>query len=538
MNRLIALSILFLGSMQLWGQALDTEDPSSPPAVTYTDIHDFVETDGCCTLYPSMLAQGEDGNIYGATTSGGVGYGNIFMIPPSGTFTNLYNFSANGLYPQGGISLGTDGNFYGATYQGGTGHAGTLFQITASGTEKALYNFTNTTDGAYPRVPPVQAGDGNYYGTTANGTVAVLYQLTGSGTFKVMVTLAAQSYSPLLLATDGNLYGTTLLGGTFGKGTIFKYSPGATTVTTLFNFQNEFSPTGPLIQGVDGKLYGTASTGGTGDGGAIFHITTGGTYKVIYNFSTTGATDGRYPYGGVVQGSDNKLYGVASTGGANSVGTLFNVSTSGSSFQVLYNFATATGSTPYSALLLHTNGTIYGITYTGGAHGYGCIYSVKASLKAFVKPLNKVSAKVGSSFGLLGQGFNTATGVTIGAGTATPTIKSDTYMTAKPVAGATTAQVIVDEPSGNLSTPLTFNITPTISSFSPASGPVGTVVVITGQSLTGATKVKFGGIAATSFTINSNTQVTATVPTGAVTGKIKVTTAGGTATSSTNFTVQ
>jgi len=64
------------------------------------------------------------------------------------------------------------------------------------------------------------------------------------------------------------------------------------------------------------------------------------------------------------------------------------------------------------------------------------------------------------------------------------------------------------------------------------------VVVITGQSLTGATKVKFNGVAATSFTVNSNTQVTATVPTGATTGKIKVTTAGGTATSSTNFTVQ
>ena len=224
--------------------------------------------------------------------------------------------------------------------------------------------------------------------------------------------------------------------------------------------------------------------------------------------------------------------------GANGVGTLFSISTSGSSFTVLYNFVTSSGSTPYSALMLHTNGTLYGMTFTGGAHGYGSIYSVNAGLKAFVKPLNKVAAKVGSSFGLLGQGFNTAIGVTIGAGTATPTVKSDTYMTAKPVLGATTAQVIVDEPGGNLSTPLTFNITPTISSFSPTSGPVGTVVVITGQSLTGATKVKFNGVAATSFTVNSNTQVTATVPTGATTGKIKVTTAGGTATSSTNFTVQ
>jgi hypothetical protein len=49
--------------------------------------------------------------------------------------------------------------------------------------------------------------------------------------------------------------------------------------------------------------------------------------------------------------------------------------------------------------------------------------------------------------------------------------------------------------------------------------------------------VKFGGKAATTFTVNSDTQVTATVPTGAVTGKITITTPGGTATSSTSFTV-
>jgi hypothetical protein len=78
---------------------------------------------------------------------------------------------------------------------------------------------------------------------------------------------------------------------------------------------------------------------------------------------------------------------------------------------------------------------------------------------------------------------------------------------------------------------------PTIGSFTPTSGPVGTSVSITGTNLTGATAVSFNGTAATSFTVNSATSITATVPTGASSGAIAVTTPGGTATSSTAFTV-
>ena len=81
-----------------------------------------------------------------------------------------------------------------------------------------------------------------------------------------------------------------------------------------------------------------------------------------------------------------------------------------------------------------------------------------------------------------------------------------------------------------------FKIVPQILSFSPSSGSVGTSVTITGVSLTQTQRVTFGGVAAT-FTVNSDSQVTATVPTGAVTGKISVTTQGGTAVSSTSFTV-
>jgi hypothetical protein len=97
--------------------------------------------------------------------------------------------------------------------------------------------------------------------------------------------------------------------------------------------------------------------------------------------------------------------------------------------------------------------------------------------------------------------------------------------------------VNVVTPSGTLKSNQKFRVTPSVTSFSPASGPVGSQVTITGISLTQATKVTFGGAKIAVFTVNSDTKITATVPTGAVTGKIQVTTPGGTATSATVFTV-
>ncbi|HET6178454.1 MAG TPA: choice-of-anchor tandem repeat GloVer-containing protein [Candidatus Sulfotelmatobacter sp.] len=526
-DRLMLLAVLALASTLLHAQ-------------TYTVLHNFNETEGCCSNYPGMMAQGRDGNIYGATTGGGTHlYGNIFKMTPSGTLTSIYSFDpTNGAYPQGGISLGQDGNFYGTTYQGGAHSRGTIFKVTPAGVHTVLYSFSDTGDGAYPKTPPVQAQDGNLYGTTGNGSQYVLYQVTTSGTFTIAATILSQSYSPLLLGIDGNLYGTTLANGTYNGGTVFQFSPSLKTVKTIFNFHNEWSPTGPLMQGVDGALYGTTSSGGTGDGGVVFRLTTAGVYKILHTFSTTGATDGRFAYSGVVQGSDKFLYGVASVDGPGGFGTLFKVSTTGTGFAVVHSFAVATGDTPLTAFLAHTNGKLYGQTSHGGTHTpYGVVYSLDAGLSPFVNPVVLHSAKVGGTVEILGQGFTTATGVSFGTGTSTFTAVSSTYMTAKPVAGALTGQITVQEPSGNLLTPLKFKIVPSITSFTPTSGTVGTQVVITGMSLMGATAVKFGAIAATVFTVDSNTQATATVPNGAVTGKIQIVTPGGVATSATNFTV-
>jgi hypothetical protein len=75
---------------------------------------------------------------------------------------------------------------------------------------------------------------------------------------------------------------------------------------------------------------------------------------------------------------------------------------------------------------------------------------------------------------------------------------------------------------------------PTITSFTPASGDSGTLVIITGRNFLGATAVSFGGTPANSFTVNSANKITATTGYG-TSGKINVATPAGRAVSASNF---
>jgi hypothetical protein len=130
----------------------------------------------------------------------------------------------------------------------------------------------------------------------------------------------------------------------------------------------------------------------------------------------------------------------------------------------------------------------------------------------------------------------------------TPTTTSPTQVTAVVPAGATTGRIHVYTTAGQATSATNFTVVPvpapTITSFTPTFGPTGTSVKITGTNFSGTisgasfttTGVTFNNVTAT-FVVNSATQITATVPTTATTGPIKVTTPGGTATSTTSFTV-
>ena len=144
---------------------------------------------------------------------------------------------------------------------------------------------------------------------------------------------------------------------------------------------------------------------------------------------------------------------------------------------------------------------------------------------------------VGTSIGILGQGFTGTTAVTFNGSSASFSVVSDTYITATVPKAATVGIVAVTTPTGILSSLQRFIVLPSVLSFNPSSGKVGTTVVITGGGLTAASKVTFGGVKATLYTVNTASQITATVPIGAKTGKIAVTTPQATTTSSATFTV-
>jgi uncharacterized repeat protein (TIGR03803 family) len=520
---------------------------------TFSVLYNFGTNsgDGENPANPGIVAQGRDGNMYSTTVNGGAnGVGTVFKITPAGKITVIYSFNqAQGYAPYSGLTLGTDGNLYGTTAYGGSGGFGTVFKITPGGSFKVLYNFTGGTDGLYPMAPPIQGTDGNWYGTTQgdfhnNGS---LYRLSPSGKFKALYTFVGiqgsqQPKAPLLQATDGNFYGTTALGPVNNEGNIFRVSRSGK-LTDLYNFDSTHGamPFSPLVQGNDGNFYGTTTTGGQAGGGVGFKVTPTGELTVLYDLGNVSGPSN--PYGGLVQAADGYFYGTTYQGGTMSDGAIFRINAKGQ-FSDLYDFDVTTGLHPEDTLLQHTNGILYGETYQGGTSvpacgnsGCGVFFSWNASLKPFVS-LVSAFGKVGKTIEILGQGFKGTTGVSVNGFAAKFTVVTDTYLTAVVPNGATTGSVIVKTPSGTLTSNKPFRVTPVILSFSPTSGKVGIPVTITGDSLTQATKVTFGGVKATSFTVNSDTRVTATVPNGAKTGKIAITTPGGTATSSGMFTVE
>ncbi len=251
----------------------------------------------------------------------------------------------------------------------------------------------------------------------------------------------------------------------------------------------------------------------------VFKITPTGKLTVLHNIN--GTTDGEGPFAGLVQATDGNFYGTTSSGGTTSQGTVFRISpTKPYPYKVLYSFDGTTGANPYVTLLQHTNGILYGDTYSGGMAGEGTFYSLNLGLKPFVS-LVSASSKAGKTVEVLGQGFKGATGVSFNGTAATFKVLSDTYLTATVPNGASTGSVTGKTPGGTLTSNKQFRVTPQILSFNPTSGKVDTPVVITGVSLTQTTKVTFGGVKATTFTVNSETEVTATVPTGAKTGHLQ-----------------
>jgi hypothetical protein len=172
----------------------------------------------------------------------------------------------------------------------------------------------------------------------------------------------------------------------------------------------------------------------------------------------------------------------------------------------------------------------------GGGGGGGSSSTTPVPTIASFAP---ASGGAGASVTVTGTDFTGATAVTFNSVAATTfNVVSGTSLTAVVPASAGTGPIRVTTPGGTAASSGHFTViaAPTISSFTPATGGVGTTVVIIGTHLTGTTAVSFSGTASTSVTLTSDTQISAVVPSGASTGTISITTPGGTATSAASFT--
>lgn len=309
---------------------------------------------------------------------------------------------------------------------------------------------------------------------------------------------------------DGNLYGTTLGGGADGDGILYKISlAGAFTALASFDSTNGIEPDQPLVQDTAGDFWGMTSFGGASSDGTVFKYSSGALTAVV----SFDGSDGKTPVeDALVQDSSGNFYGMTSYGGAfttcgltQGCGTVFRVTPQGT-LTTLHSFSDAEGAEPSAGLAYGTDGNLYGPTDSGGADGFATLFKITtAGTLTVLHSFDDTDGKYPSA---LVQGTN---GIFYGTAGAGGTDNDGTVFSLSVGLGAFVKTV-------------------------PTYGAVGTSVFILGTDLTGATKVTFDGVSAT-FTVVSATEITTTVPTGATTGIVKVTTPSGTLSSNVSFFV-
>jgi uncharacterized repeat protein (TIGR03803 family) len=327
--------------------------------------------------YPSPgLVPGPGNSFYGTTYEGGVGLcptnpdptgrggpavppttcGIVFNVTADGVETVLYSFGglADGGQPTGAL-VQSGGDFYGTTNYGGIASdacgnfgCGTVFRVTPTGAESALYSFSAglpnhnvlplpASDNSVLPSNLVLGSDGYLYGVTTDGGATnggTVFQITPSGIETVLHSFTGCISYPLALiqGSDGNFYGITEFGCSEAYGTVFKVTPsGVVTVLYSFTDVSNGSPTA-LIQGSDGNLYGTTAGGGAAGGGTLFELTPSGLMSVLHTF-----TGGASSPNSLIQASDGAFYGTTACGGANQAGTVFKINSAGDEIG-LYSF--------------------------------------------------------------------------------------------------------------------------------------------------------------------------------------------------------
>jgi uncharacterized repeat protein (TIGR03803 family) len=433
---------------------------------------------------------------------------------PNQTFATLLSFDGDNGSGPGALTQGTDGSYYGTTASGGatcTNGCGVVFKFSNSGLLTKLYDFAGT-EGEQPAAPLVLGTDGNFYGTTDFGGASVACGASGCGTvFKItrmgeLTTLHSfdgtdgeQPAAPLVLGIDGNFYGTTVGGGTNscnsdGCGTVFKMTP-AGMLSTLHAFDSTgWGPTS-LLQGKDGNLYGSTMFVGTGGCGTVYRLSLAGKLTTLHTFDGTDGCEAD----GLMQGRDGNLYGSTGFGGPSSDGTVFQLTTIGA-LNTLHSFSGPDGNSPVAELIQATDGNLYGVSNYGGASdacgslGCGTVFEITP----------------GGAFTSL-HSFDETDGANPGSRLLQAT-NGNLYGTTTQ-GGSNDKGTIFD---------LSVGLGPFVST-NPTSGKAGQKVTILGNNLKDTASINFNGTAATIISV-TNSAIVTTVPIGATTGFVKLTT--------------
>ncbi len=348
----------------------------------------------------------------------------------SNGYETFYTFKsfADGSSPDGDL-IAINDVLYGTTSRGGANGYGTVFKITASGTEAVLYSFKGGADGANPGAGLTNVS-GTLYGTTANGGVSscypsehgcgTIFKITTSGQESELYAFKGSSADGAfpggkLRYLNGVLYGTTVLGGRSSHGTAFGITTsGAETMLYSFVYDSRRNhqwdgalPHGGLTA-LNGTLYGATGAGGGfacgGMGcGTTFEITPTGTETVLHRFQ--GSPGGDDPTG-ILLADNDTLFGTTQLGGAARDGSVFKLMTPSDETRALYSFQGPPNDGAYPLGHLNSvNGTLYGTTYSGGnghcLNGCGTIFKVTKS----------GTESVLHSFGIAPDGFNPVAGL-------------------------------------------------------------------------------------------------------------------------------
>jgi uncharacterized repeat protein (TIGR03803 family) len=303
-------------------------------------------------------------------------------------FAILHDFAGSptdGATPYAPLIQDSNGAFYGTTYMGGTSNAGTVFELDSTGKDTVLYNFTDGADGGYPYGGLARDSSGDLYGTTSAGGsygVGTVFKVSGKNVETVLYSFSggadgAVPYGGVILDSSGVLYGTTEGGGANGEGTVYKVDTTSNLETVLHSFagaDGAFPEHESLMLDQSGNLYGTASEGGANWMGTVFKLDPAGNETTLYSFAG-GTADGCYPAGGVTIDGSGNLYGTTNTCGTSGTGVVWKIAPGGES--LLYNFTNETdGGYPTAGVILDSSGNAYGVTSSGGTFGFGALFEV------------------------------------------------------------------------------------------------------------------------------------------------------------------